>query len=118
MSVHPYTIIHKFTTYVKRKILENIFQKRLDISPVHRYTYIQGSPLSPVVGEGMFNMATDMKRFTLTVTPEIEQGVEELKQSDFYNRPYSELYRHIINAGVSAIKNGEYKQKDTQNATA
>jgi len=62
-------------------------------------------------------MATDMKRFTLTVTPEIEQGVEELKQRYFYNKPYSELYRHIINAGVSAIKSGAYQQKDERDVT-
>ena len=63
-------------------------------------------------------MATDMKRFTLTVTSEMEQSVEELKQGEFYNKPYSELYRHIINTGVMAIKSGTYQQEEPQNTTA
>jgi len=54
-------------------------------------------------------MATDMKRLTVTVTPEMERNVEELKQKEFYNKPYSELYRHIINAGVLAIKSGTHQ---------
>jgi len=35
MSVHLCTIMLEFTTDVKK----NIFQKGLDISPVHQYTY-------------------------------------------------------------------------------
>jgi hypothetical protein len=62
-------------------------------------------------------MATDMKRFTITVTSDIEQCVEELKRGEFYNKPYSELYRYIISAGVLAIRSGAYQQDGEQNTT-
>ena len=63
-------------------------------------------------------MATDMKRFTISVTPEMEKSIEKLKKSEFYNKPYSEMYRYILNAGILAIKDGSEQQKENQEATA
>ena len=56
-------------------------------------------------------MATGMKRFTITVTSETEQCIDELKQQEFYNRPYAELYRCILDAGILAIKNNPKRKK-------
>jgi len=63
-------------------------------------------------------MATDMKRFTISVTPEMEKSIEKLKKSEFYNKPYSEMYRYILNAGILAIKDVSEQQKEDQEATA
>ena len=54
-------------------------------------------------------MATNMNRFTITVPPETAKSIDELKRNEFYNKPYSEVYRHIINAGVSVIKTAKYR---------
>lgn len=45
-------------------------------------------------------MPTDMKRFMLCITPEIEAGAEELKKTEFYDKPYSEVYRHLLSLGL------------------
>ncbi|MCL2498212.1 MAG: hypothetical protein FWF06_06355 [Symbiobacteriaceae bacterium] len=56
-------------------------------------------------------MATDMKRFTLTVTPETVQYLDELKQKEFYDKPYSAMYRYIIDMGIKCIQSGGGKQR-------
>ena len=58
-------------------------------------------------------MATDMKRFTLTVTPEIKEKLDELKKSEFYDRPHADMYRSVIDAGLLAIKSGLKQQSET-----
>ena len=45
-------------------------------------------------------MPTDMKRFMLCVTPEIEAAAEELKKTEFYDKPYSEVFRHLLSLGL------------------
>ena len=49
-------------------------------------------------------MATDMKRFMLAITPDMEASIELLKQESFYNKPYSELYRHLLTLGLEVEK--------------
>lgn len=49
-------------------------------------------------------MAGDTKRLLITVTPEMERNIDELKQKKFYNKSYSEMYRCILNAGMEAVK--------------
>lgn len=60
-------------------------------------------------------MATSMKRFMLTVAPEMERTLDELKQKMFYNKSYSEMYRYILEVGMSAIKSSDFeRQEETQ----
>ena len=49
-------------------------------------------------------MATAAKRFMLTVTPDMEQDLDELKQKEFYNKSYSDMYRYILETGIRSIK--------------
>ena len=49
-------------------------------------------------------MATTMKRFMLTIPSDIEDEVEELKKGIFYNKPYSEVYRQLIQLGLDSLK--------------
>ena len=63
-------------------------------------------------------MATEMKRFTLTVKPETVLYLDEIKQKAFYNKPYSEMYRHILDEGIKVMRLGIEQQKDVKNATS
>ena len=49
-------------------------------------------------------MPTDMKRFMLYITPEMEADTDELKRKIFYNKPYSELYRCLLSLGLETVK--------------
>ncbi len=49
-------------------------------------------------------MPTDMKRFTISATPEMIKAAEELKKCEFYNKTYAEMYRHILLAGLDSMK--------------
>ena len=49
-------------------------------------------------------MPTKMKRFTLTVTPEMEVYLDELKRTEFYNKSCAEMYRYILDTGLNIIE--------------
>jgi hypothetical protein len=53
-------------------------------------------------------MPTDMKRFMLYITPDIEAGADDLKRRVFYDKPYSELYRFLLTLGLEEVNNTEY----------
>ena len=58
-------------------------------------------------------MPTEMKRFMLYITPEIEAGADELKRKVFYDKPYSELYRCLLSLGLQSANNDTaYKKKN------
>lgn len=44
----------------------------------------------------------DTIRFTLTIPADIAQQVDDLKRDRFYDKPYSELYRYLIELGIKA----------------
>lgn len=45
-------------------------------------------------------MPTQMKRFMLSITPEMDKEMRLLKKERFYAVPYSEMYREIIKLGL------------------
>ncbi|MEG1761439.1 MAG: hypothetical protein RR115_08610 [Hydrogenoanaerobacterium sp.] len=49
-------------------------------------------------------MATDMKRVMVSITPELEEGLDAVKKDQFYNKPYSEVYRYIFSLGLEVVK--------------
>lgn len=49
-------------------------------------------------------MTTSKKRLTLTLLPEWEPVLIKLKQEKFYNKPFSEMLRHLIELGLNQIK--------------
>ena len=56
---------------------------------------------------------TDMKRVMLYITPEIEASAKALKENEFYDKPYSEIYRHLLSLGVqSANLTNTYHTKE------
>lgn len=49
-------------------------------------------------------MATELKRMTFVVTPEMEGRLDSIKREMFYNRTQSDMIRELVSAGVRAIK--------------
>lgn len=52
-------------------------------------------------------MATDMKRVMVSITPELEEGLDAVKRDQFYNKPYSEVYRYIFSLGLEVAREQE-----------
>ncbi len=49
-------------------------------------------------------MATELKRMTFAITPEIGKSLDSIKKELFYNRTQSDMIRELVSAGVRAIK--------------
>lgn len=45
---------------------------------------------------------TEKRRITVTLSAEISEGVEKLKKEQYYNVPYAELLRKLLEAGLNA----------------
>lgn len=54
-------------------------------------------------------MATELKRMTFVVTPDMEPLMDKAKKL-FYNRTQSEMIRTLIIAGLEAIDNKQIEQ--------
>lgn len=49
-------------------------------------------------------MATQFKRLSFVVTPEMEESLNRMKQEFFYNSTQSHMIRELLSAGVRATK--------------
>lgn len=49
-------------------------------------------------------MATELKRITFVITPEMEEPLNSIKKEIFYNCTQSGMIRELVSAGVRAIK--------------
>ena len=58
-------------------------------------------------------MATELKRMTFVVTPEMEEALNSIKRELFYNRTQSDMIRELVAAGVRVIK-AEKAAKESQ----
>ena len=56
-------------------------------------------------------MATELKRVTFVVTPEMEEPLNSIKREMFYNRTQSDMIRELVSAGVRAIKAKKQQKK-------
>lgn len=56
-------------------------------------------------------MATELKRMTFIVTPEMEQPLDSIKKESFYNRSQSDMIRELVSAGIRAFKQGKQQKK-------
>ena len=50
-------------------------------------------------------MATELKRLTFVVTPEMEPRLDGMKKEIFYNCSQSEMIRTLVEAGLNVLKN-------------
>lgn len=48
-------------------------------------------------------MATLNKRFTISLTPELEKDLDCLKKNAFYNTTQSEMIRYVLSIGIKEI---------------
>ena len=48
-------------------------------------------------------------RFMLTVPKDMAQRAETLKKDIFYNKPYAEMYRQLIQIGMDELQKEEHE---------
>lgn len=49
-------------------------------------------------------MATKLKRFTISITPEMEVDLDAAKKEHFYNTNQNDMIRTLIIRGLEALK--------------
>lgn len=50
-------------------------------------------------------MATDLKRFTISVTPSMEAELDSAKRERYYRGTQNDMIRDLINRGLASLKN-------------
>ena len=56
-------------------------------------------------------MHSRRRRVLLTITTEVKQELEHLKQARFYNVSYSAMIRELIGLGLETAKENGYESK-------
>ncbi len=54
-------------------------------------------------------MATIMNRVMISIPLEIKKEIEQLKQTEFFDKPYAELYRQILRVGLEHMHKDDNK---------
>lgn len=49
-------------------------------------------------------MATDLKRFSISITPAMEQDLDMVKKERYYKDTQSEMIRDLIARGLNTLK--------------
>lgn len=52
-------------------------------------------------------MSKDNTRFVLTLPQDLAEQTQILKKEIFYDKPYAEMYRQLIQLGLQNLHNGE-----------
>lgn len=63
----------------------------------------------------VIQMATELKRMTFAVTPDMEELMDEAKRM-FYDSTQSEMIRALIVAGLAALKTEKEASKNDRSA--
>ncbi|MDF2844775.1 MAG: hypothetical protein K0R00_3201 [Herbinix sp.] len=63
-------------------------------------------------------MATDLKRFTISVTPEIEAKLDLAKKEYFYKNTQNEMIRSLIVKGLNSLKNNSESESSSHHRSA
>ena len=50
-------------------------------------------------------MATNLKRFTISVTPDMEVELDSVKKELYYRGTQNDMIRDLINRGLASLKN-------------
>lgn len=59
-------------------------------------------------------MLTDMKRYTISVSPEMEQEINQMGNKYFGNKAQSEIIRSLIHLGLESLKTEEKDNPPTK----
>lgn len=54
-------------------------------------------------------MPTSNSRFTLTVPDDMAKRAEALKRIEYYDKPYAEMYRQLIQLGMDTMESAKEK---------
>lgn len=57
-------------------------------------------------------MATELKRFTISLTTELEQELDRAKQETYYNVPQSEMVRDLLVRGLAVLEQEHRENAD------
>lgn len=49
-------------------------------------------------------MATDMRRFTISITPDMDMELDEAKKETYYKNTQSDMIRDLIMRGLQNLK--------------
>ena len=49
-------------------------------------------------------MAKTMERLMVSIPEDVKSEIDAVKQQEFYDKPYAELYRHIIRLGLEKMR--------------
>lgn len=58
-------------------------------------------------------MATDLKRFTISISPKMEADLDSAKQRRYYRDTQNDMIKDLIVRGLSVLEN-EKEEKRTQ----
>ena len=56
-------------------------------------------------------MANTMGRLMVSIPIEVKSEIDAIKQREFYDKPYAELYRQIIRLGLDKMREAAGKEK-------
>jgi metal-responsive CopG/Arc/MetJ family transcriptional regulator len=56
------------------------------------------------------DMATELRRFMVSITPELETALDRFKQRLFYNKTQSEMVRAVLKLGIQALEAKDQKE--------
>ena len=62
-------------------------------------------------------MAGTMERLMVSIPPEVKSEIDAVKQREFYDKSYSELYRQIIRLGLDRMRETATKEKRCDRAS-
>ena len=62
-------------------------------------------------------MANVAVRFMLTVPADMAEKAETLKKNLFYDKPYAEMYRQLIQLGMDEVQKKAAKEKGCERAS-
>lgn len=69
-------------------------------------------PAETGIWKGEILVATNMNRIMISVPADIEQEIEQLKKTRFYDKPYAEVYRTLLRMGLEKLaEEGEKEEK-------
>jgi len=59
---------------------------------------------------------TDLKRFNISLTNEMETHLNEEKKETYYSKPQSEMIRDLIARGLAAIREEKQQRANCKNS--
>ncbi|MBD5550448.1 MAG: hypothetical protein HDQ96_04625 [Lachnospiraceae bacterium] len=62
-------------------------------------------------------MANTMERLMVSIPAEVKNEIDAVKQREFYDKPYAELYRQIIRLGLDKMREVETKGNQCEMAS-